>query len=307
MAEDAVINSNLPGLALLSRGKVRDIYTTSDPGHLLFVATDRISAYDVVLRNGVSGKGRILTQISLFWFSKLKGVIPNHFVTANIDEMPEEVIQYRESLDGRTMLVRKAEVIPIEAIVRGYLTGSAWSEYQASGTVHGISLPSGLIESQKFPVPLFTPSTKADAGQHDENISPQQAVFLLGEEMYERISTVSLQLYQLAAEYAFTRGLILADTKFEFGFDPITRALILIDELLTPDSSRYWPANSYEAGKSQPSFDKQYLRDWLVSSGFRKGLEEGLDGHGWLMSQDVIQGTRNRYEEVVRMLTVGGS
>lgn len=305
----ALIHSNLPGLTLLSKGKVRDIYATSSPDHLLFVASDRISAYDVILQNGVPDKGKILTKISLFWFDKLKHIVPNHFVTANIDEMPQEVRQYKEQLEGRAMLVRKAKVIPLEAIVRGYITGSGWSEYKKSGTVHGIPLPAGLVESQKLPEPLFTPSTKAEQGAHDENISPAQAAALIGQELFDRVSTTAVRLYTEAAEYAASRGLILADTKFEFGLvqgADGTEQLILIDEALTPDSSRYWPAASYKPGGGQPSFDKQYLRDWLTSAGFKKGLESGPAGHegeGWVMSPEVVEGTRKRYLEAYEMLT----
>ncbi|KAI0092754.1 hypothetical protein BDY19DRAFT_983340 [Irpex rosettiformis] len=306
----ALLDSNLPALKLISKGKVRDIYATSSPDHLLFVASDRISAYDVILRNGVPDKGKILTKISLFWFNKLKHVLPTHFVTANIDEMPEEVKQYKDQLEGRTMLVKKAKVIPLEAIVRGYLTGSGWAEYKKSGTVHGIPLPEGLIESQKLPEPLFTPSTKADQGQHDENISPERAAQLIGQDLYNEVSSKAVRLYTEASEFAATRGLILADTKFEFGLitSPATgkEEVILIDELLTPDSSRYWPASSYAPGGSQPSFDKQYLRDWLTSSGFRKGLEsgpEGSEGQGWTMIDSVVEGTRKRYAEAYSLLT----
>ncbi|KAL0569356.1 Bifunctional purine biosynthetic protein ade1 [Marasmius crinis-equi] len=306
----ALVSTELPGLTLISKGKVRDIYSTSSPDYLLFVATDRISAYDVILKNGIPDKGKLLTQISLFWFKKLEHIIPNHFVTANVDEMPEEVGMYKAQLQDRTMLVRKAKVVQIEAIVRGYITGSAWSEYKKSGTVHGITLPAGLKESQKLPEPLFTPSTKAEQGAHDENISPEQAAKLLGEDLYTQVSQASLKLYTEAAEYALSKGLILADTKFEFGLipsssSPDSETLILVDEVLTPDSSRYWPLEGYEAGKSQPSFDKQYLRDWLVSAGFRKGLEsgkEGEEGQGWLIDEDIVQGTRKRYEEALKML-----
>jgi len=306
----ALINTDLPGLALLSRGKVRDIYTTSSPDYLLFVATDRISAYDVILRNGIPSKGKLLTKISLFWFSKLATIIPNHFVTADIDEMPEEVRLYKDQLEGRAMLVKKAEVVPLEAIVRGYLTGSAWAEYKKSGTVHGITLPTGLVESQKLSEPLFTPSTKAAQGDHDENISPELAAELIGAALYDQISTAALDLYKAAASYAETRGLILADTKFEFGLVPSPPPsslpqLILIDELLTPDSSRYWPLEGYESGKPQPSFDKQYLRDWLVEAGFQKGLEsgkEGEEGQGWVIEESIVDGTKARYEEVVSLL-----
>jgi len=304
-------NSNLPNLVLVSKGKVRDIYSTSSTDHLLFVATDRISAYDVILQNGIPGKGKVLTAISLFWFQKLSHIIPNHFVTASIDEMPGEVREYRERLEGRAMLVRKARVVPLEAIVRGYLTGSAWSEYKRSGTVHGIPLPPNMVESQQLPTSLFTPSTKAEQGQHDENISPEQAAKLVGQDLYNEISQAALALYTEATQYARSKGLILADTKFEFGLIPGSSPeskpqLILIDELLTPDSSRYWPLEGYAPGRPQPSFDKQYLRDWLVSSGFRKGLEsgpEGKEGEGWFIEQSVVEGTRKRYEEVVSMLT----
>ncbi|TFK39529.1 hypothetical protein BDQ12DRAFT_681933 [Crucibulum laeve] len=307
----ALINSDLPGLTLISKGKVRDIYSTSSPNHLLFVASDRISAYDVILKNGIPDKGKLLTKISLFWFEKLQHIIPNHFVTANIDEMPEEVRRFKGQLEGRTMLVKKAEVIPLEAIVRGYLTGSGWAEYQKSGTVHGIPLPQGIIESQKLPEPLFTPSTKADQGAHDENISPEQAARLVGSELYDQISATAIKLYKTAAEYAHNRGVILADTKFEFGLiispnDPSKKELILIDELLTPDSSRYWPLEGYAPGKPQSSFDKQYLRDWLVSTGFKKGLEsgpQGKEGQGWVIDPDVVEGTRKRYAEAVTLLT----
>ncbi|KAG6894794.1 hypothetical protein C0992_004650 [Termitomyces sp. T32_za158] len=305
----SLTTTDLPGLTLLGQGKVRDVYATSSPDHLLFVATDRISAYDVILKNGIPDKGKLLTQLSLFWFKKLGNIIQNHFVTANVDEMPEEVRKYKDQLDGRAMLVKKASVVPLEAIVRGYLSGSAWNEYKKSGTVHGMPLPAGLVESQKFSEPIFTPSTKAEQGAHDENISPDQAAKLIGAELYAQISTAALHLYKAAADYAHTRGVILADTKFEFGI--ITspsgeKDLILIDELLTPDSSRYWPLSSYAPGGPQPSFDKQYVRDWLVAQGFRKGLEGGPEGHqgeGWVIEENVVEGTRARYAEAVELLT----
>lgn len=289
----ALIDSNVPQLKLLSKGKVRDIYATSSPEHLLFVASDRISAYDVVLKNGIPDKGRVLTELSLFWFDELKHIIPNHVVTSRIDEMPEEVHQHKEQLEGRSILVKKAEVIPLEAIVRGYITGSAWAEYKKSRTVHGIPLPDGLLESEKLPAPLFTPSTKAEQGAHDENISPERAATLIGQELYDKISAAAVRLYTAAAEHAATRGLIVADTKFEFGL--VDGELILIDEALTPDSSRYWPLEGYAPGRNQPSFDKQYLRDWLTSQGFVKGLEDGPDGEGWTMSEEVVRETRERY------------
>jgi len=226
--------------------------------------------------------------------------------------MPQEVHAFRDQLRGRCMLVRKAQVIPIEAIVRGYITGSAWSEYKKSGTVHGIQLPSGIVESQKLQQPLFTPSTKAEQGTHDENIHPDEASKLIGQDLYQLISVIAVKLYTEAAEYAAAKGIILADTKFEFGLLPIAphrktleSRLILIDEVLTPDSSRYWPAKTYVPGGSQPSFDKQFLRDWMVGEGFKKGLESGppgREGQGWFMPDAVIDGTRKRYLEVQRLL-----
>ncbi|OBZ74068.1 Phosphoribosylaminoimidazole-succinocarboxamide synthase [Grifola frondosa] len=314
MTNSALINSDLSGLTLLSKGKVRDVYATSDPNLLLFVATDRISAYDVILRNGVPDKGKVLTQISLFWFDKLKHVIPTHFVTADVARMPEEVQKYRAQLEGRTMLVRKAKVVPLEAIVRGYITGAHLA--LRVGGVQEVwhrarhNPPARVVESEKLPEPLFTPSTKAEQGQHDENISPEKAAALIGQDLYDKLSKAAVRLYSEAASYAASRGLILADTKFEFGLVPSAAGegeeLILVDELLTPDSSRYWPAASYKPGGPQQSFDKQYLRDWLVSTGFRKGLEGGKDGEGWTMEPDVVEGTRQRYLEALTMLTGEG-
>ncbi|KAJ6561519.1 phosphoribosylaminoimidazole-succinocarboxamide synthase [Mycena vulgaris] len=294
----ALTHSNLPNLTLLSKGKVRDIYATSESDKLLFVASDRISAYDVILKNGIPHKGKLLTEVSLFWFKKLAHIIPNHFITANIDEMPIEVREYREQLEGRAMLVKKAQVVPLEAIVRGYLTGSAWSEYKQHGTVHGIAFPPGMVESQQFPEPLFTPSTKAEQGLHDENISPEKAAAMIGEDLYAKISAAALALYSSASAHATREGSSLPTPNS-------SSELLLIDELLTPDSSRYWPLQGYAAGKPQPSFDKQYLRDWLVETGFRKGLEAGPEGttDGWVIDEKVVEGTQQRYQEVVAMLT----
>ncbi|EGO31062.1 hypothetical protein SERLADRAFT_353724 [Serpula lacrymans var. lacrymans S7.9] len=305
----ALINTDFPSLTLFSKGKVRDVYLTSSPDHLLFAATDRISVFDVILRNGVPDKGKLLTKISLFWFDKLKDIVPNHVVTADVDSMPEEVRQYKDQLEGRVMLVKKAKIIPMEAIVRGYLTGSAWAEYKKHGTVHGIPQPAGLVESQKFPEPLLTPSTKAEQGAHDENLSPEQGAKLIGADLYARVSEIALKLYSTAAAYAHTRGLILADTKFEFGLVSSPGSpdeLIVVDEVLTPDSSRYWPLDQYAPGGPQPSFDKQYVRDYLTGVGYRKGLEagpEGKAGEGWEVEESVIEGTRKRYQEAYQMLT----
>lgn len=325
-ASSALTTTQFPNLKLISRGKVRDVYATSHPDRLLFVATDRISAYDVILNNGIPDKGKHLTTLSLFWFHKLAHIIPNHLLTSDLTQMPPDVQQHAPQLSGRTMLVRRATIIPIEAIVRGYLSGSAWSEYKSSSTIHGVRLPAGLVESARLPSgPMFTPSTKAAQGAHDENISPEQAARLVGAELYARVEAAALALYEAAAEYAFARGVILADTKFEFGLVPAVdedgrwegqeqgqgqgkgrQELILVDELLTPDSSRYWPRDKYEPGRAQESFDKQYVRDWLVANGFRKGLEsgpEGREGLGWTLEDSVVKGTRERYQEVVDILT----
>lgn len=303
----ALLSTNFPDLTLLSRGKVRDIYTTSSENCLLFVATDRISVYDVILKDGIPDKGKLLTSISLFWFRRLEHIVPNHLITVDIDEMPEEVRQYRDQLEGRTMLVKRANVIPIEAIVRGYLTGSAWAEYKKSGTMHGITLREGMVESEKLGEPVVTPSTKAEEGTHDENITPEQAARLIGENLYTRIAGIALDLYKTAAAHALTCGLILADTKFEFGLVPSPNGpeeLILVDEVLTPDSSRYWPLDGYTPGNPQPSFDKQYVRDYLTAVGYQKGFESGPNGNGegWGISETVIVGTQMKYRAAKEML-----
>ncbi|KAF8140615.1 hypothetical protein EV363DRAFT_1312928 [Boletus edulis] len=303
----ALLTTDLPDLTLVSRGKVRDIYTTSFDDRLLFVATDRISVYDVILKDGIPEKGTLLTSISLFWFRKLHHIVPNHLITVDIDEMPEEVKQYRDQLEGRTMLVKKAKVIPIETIVRGYLTGSAWVEYKKSGTMHGMPLREGMMESEKLDEPVVTPSTKAEQGAHDENISPERAARLIGEELYARVARIALEVYKTAAAYALSCGLILADTKFEFGLVPSSNGseeLILVDEVLTPDSSRYWPLAGYTPGRPQPSFDKQYVRDYLTSVGYRKGFESGPNGNGegWGISETTIAETQAKYRTAKEML-----
>lgn len=245
----ALQETNCPDLKLIARGKVRDLYEV-DEKHLLFVATDRISAYDVIMSNGIQGKGKILTSISVFWFTKIFHNVPNHFVTADIEKMPPSVQKYADQLQGRCMLVKKAEVLPIEAIVRGCITGSAWSEYKKSKTVCDIPLPDGLEESQKLPKPLFTPSTKAEIGDHDQNIHPSKAAEIIGKANAEKMEQMALQLYEQAAQYAKERGIIIADTKFEFGVDE-NGNILLIDEVLTPDSSRFWPLREYKVGGSQ--------------------------------------------------------
>jgi phosphoribosylaminoimidazole-succinocarboxamide synthase len=285
-----VWETSLPGIQFLNRGKVRDLYEVG--GHLLIVATDRLSAFDVVLPTPIPDKGRVLTQLSLFWFNLLGDVIPNHVLSAA--DFPPELDAYREQLEGRTMLCQKTKPLPVECVVRGYLSGSGWKDYGATGKVCGISLPAGLRESERLPEPIFTPSTKAIAG-HDENISFDEAASTIGGELAERVRAVSLEIYRRAVAYAEPRGIILADTKFEFGL--VGDQLIWIDEALTPDSSRFWPADGYQPGRSQPSFDKQYVRDYLERIGWNK-QPPGPD-----LPADVVEATRARYREAFRQLT----
>ena len=259
MSEKPVIKTEFKDLKLIHRGKVRDLYEVD--GKLLMVATDRISAFDVVMDNPVPNKGKVLTRLSLFWFNFLSDIIPNHLITAEVDKYPAACVPYREELRGRSMLVKKARPLPVECIVRGYLSGSFWKAYQRDTTVCGFPLPAGMVESEKFPQPLFTPSTKADLGQHDENISIAKMEETVGAAETAKIIDVSIKLYQKAADYAWRKGIIIADTKFELGWHE--GELILIDEVLTPDSSRFWPLDQYSPGKGQPSFDKQFLRDYL--------------------------------------------
>ncbi len=294
-AKPALVNSDCPTLKLLARGKVRDVYEV-DAQHLLFVASDRISAFDVVMANGIPGKGRILTQLSLFWFDLLAKVMPHHLVTADIAQMPAAVQPYRAQLEGRVMLVKRLRILPVEAIVRGYLAGSGWKEYQKSRTVCGLALPAGLVESSQLPQALYTPSTKAELGAHDENIHPDKAAEIVGKENAQKMQAKALELYGTARDYAASRGIIIADTKFEFGVDA-AGAMILADEVLTPDSSRFWPAASYAAGRSQDSFDKQYLRDYLERVKFDK------NGKGIVLPEDVVAQTRAKYVEAFRLIT----
>ncbi|OOQ90718.1 Phosphoribosylaminoimidazole-succinocarboxamide synthase [Penicillium brasilianum] len=299
MAE-AVTTFDLQGaLPLVARGKVRDLYEV-DEKTLLFVASDRISAYDVIMENGVPNKGVLLTLCTKTWFQILTEAIPTlrtHFITLDLPpQIPESL---RPKLQNRSMQVRKLRILPIEAIVRGYITGSAWKEYQKSGTVHGIKVPAGLKESEAFPDgPIYTPSTKAELGEHDENIHPDQATAIVGEPYASTIASLAVQLYKAAHAYALERGVIIADTKFEFGVDEETNEVVLADEVLTPDSSRFWPKDSYVVGQGQSSFDKQYLRDWLVSEGL-KGKE------GVRMSDEVVQKTAEKYKEAWEKLTGG--
>ena len=287
-----LLESNLPGLELIRRGKVRDVYSV-DPDRLLIVATDRISAFDVILGSGIPDKGRVLTQISLFWFQFLSGV-PNHLISANVDEYPETLRQFRGQIEGRSMLVRRARMIDIECVARGYLSGSGWKEYQAHGAVCGISLPPGLQESDRLPAPIFTPATKAQSG-HDENISFEEAANSIGADLAAELRDQTLRIYGSAAAYAETRGIILADTKFEFGF--VDNQLVLGDEILTPDSSRFWPRASYKPGGAQPSYDKQFVRDYLESITWNK------QPPGPVLPAEVIEHTANKYKEAYRVLT----
>ena len=289
----ALHESNLSSLPLLHRGKVRDIYEVDDQ-HLLIVQTDRLSAFDVILPNPVPGKGQILTTLSNFWFEKLGHILPNHLSGI----APEDVVKTeadRAQIQGRSFVVRRLKPLPIEAIVRGYLVGSGWKEYKKSGTVCGVKLPANLQEAQQLTHPLFTPSTKAPAGKHDENISFGETVKLLGESRANEVKNASLALYTQAAEYAATKGIIIADTKFEFGIDD-TGKMYLIDEALTPDSSRFWPAESYRVGANPPSFDKQFVRDWLETSGWNKTPPAPQ------VPDDVLQKTSDKYQEALRRL-----
>lgn len=291
-----LIASNLPDLRLIHRGKVRDLYAV--PGHedkLLLVASDRISAYDVVMNEPIPGKGAVLTSLSLFWFNLLGDIIPNHLLSAEVDEYPQVCRQYRDQLAGRSMLVRRGRVLPVECIVRGYLSGSFWSAYRKDTTVCGFVLPPGMRESDRFERPLFTPSTKAALGEHDENISLVQLERLIGVELARRVADVSVRLYEKAADYARGRGIIIADTKFELALDD-TGELLLVDEVLTPDSSRFWPLDQYEPGRGQPSFDKQFLRDYLSSLDWNKQPPPPP------LPAEILARTQARYEEALRRI-----
>lgn len=277
---------------MLAQGKVRDIYEAGDD--LVMVASDRISAFDVVLPTPIPDKGRVLTGLSLFWFERLAHLVPNHLITASVDRLPDAFAEHRGELAGRSMLVRRAQVVPLECVVRGYLAGSGWREYRESGSVCGLELPRGLRESDRLPEPIFTPATKATQG-HDENISLGGAAKIVGDGLAQRLKELTLTLYAEAAETALGRGIIVADTKLEFGF--AGGELILVDEALTPDSSRFWPADRYEPGGPQPSFDKQYVRDWLDASGWdREPPPPQLPG-------EVVSQTAERYREAYERLT----
>lgn len=290
-ANKALLESEIPGLKLVNRGKVRDVYDLGDA--LLFIATDRLSAFDVVLPNGIPGKGRILTQISLFWFNLLKDV-PNHLITADVSSRAE-LAPYVDDLAGRSMIVKKAKVLPAECIVRGYLVGSGWKDYQKSGIVSGLKLRAGYRQAEKLDEPLFTPSSKAAIGDHDEPISFEQLVDLVGKDYATEMRDLSLKVYTSAADYAAGRGIIVADTKFEFGL--IDGQITLVDEVLTPDSSRFWPADAYKVGSNPVSLDKQYVRDYLET------LDWNKTAPGPVLPAEVVEKTVAKYEEALKALT----
>ena len=287
----AVDKTELP-FKLFKRGKVRDIYEIDD--NLLIVATDRISAFDFVLPDPIPNKGIYLTQLSIFWFEKMKKIIDNHLISGDVEDFPDELKDYRDVLDKRSMLVTKTEVMPVECIVRGYLSGSGWKEYQKKGEICGVKLPKGLRESEKLDEPIFTPTTKAEKG-HDMPITFEQLKDMVGKETAEKLRDLSIEIYEKARDYAYQRGIIIADTKFEFGVKD--GEIILVDELLTPDSSRFWPLDAYEPGKPQPSFDKQYVRDYLTSTGWDKNSPPPH------LPEEVIRETEKRYREAFERLT----
>ena len=275
-----------------SQGKVRDLYDLGDS--LLLVATDRISAFDYILEDEIPHKGEVLTQLSLFWLDLLSDVVDNHLISADVADLPERFAPYADYLRGRFMLVRKAQMFPVECIVRGYLAGSGLAEYERQGTVCGIELPSGLQNSSKLPEPIFTPSTKADIGDHDENISFERCAEIIGRDAAEQLRELSIRVYATARDFAEGKGIIIADTKFEFGV--IDGAVVLADEVLTPDSSRFWPGDAYEPGHSQPSFDKQFVRDWLSANWDKQGTPPRLP-------QEVVEKTSEKYQQALRIIT----
>ncbi len=287
-----MLSTDLPGAELVSQGKVRDMYRAGD--RLVMVATDRISAYDSVLGTGIPWKGEVLTRLSLFWFEMLRDIVPHHFLSANPEDYPEQFSPYRDQLSGRSMLVKAARPVLIECVVRGYISGSGWKDYQATGSTGGLALPAGLRESERLSEPVFTPASKAQSG-HDENISFEHMADQIGRSLAEQLRDCSLALYQRAAHHAESCGILLADTKFEFGIDEA--GVLLIDEVLTPDSSRFWPREGYRPGGSQPSFDKQYVRDYVASSGWNKQPPAPT------LPPEVVEQTALKYLEIFRLLT----
>ena len=288
-----ITHTDCPELKLHSRGKVRDIYELGDA--LLIVATDRISAFDVIMAEGIPYKGVVLTQVSKFWFERMSSIVPHHIISTNVDEFPAPAGQYRDQLEGRSMLVRKTRPLPVECIVRGYLAGSGWKEYRTDQSICGVPLPPDMTESQELPAPIFTPSTKAEIGDHDENIPFSKVMELCGEDMAVHLRDTSLSIYRQATEFAAKKGIIIADTKFEFGID--NGALIWIDEALTPDSSRFWPQAEYAPGRPQPSFDKQFLRDYLETLDWNKTAPAPP------LPDDIVRKTSEKYREALRRIT----
>jgi len=289
----AILSTDLKDIKLFKKGKVRDIYDVGE--NYLIVSTDRLSAFDVIMNEGIPDKGKILNKISEFWFNFTKDIIQNHLITTDINYYPNDCKKHSELLDGRSMLVKKAELIPIECIVRGYISGSGWNDYQKTGSICGINLPANLKESEKLSEPIFTPSSKADVGIHDENITYSEALKIVSPEIFEKIKTAAISIYNKASEYALTRGIIIADTKMEFGL--IDGELILIDELLTPDSSRFWDIEGYAVGTTPLSYDKQFVRDYLLSINYNKKPPAPK------LPQDIILKTKDKYSEALFKLT----
>jgi phosphoribosylaminoimidazole-succinocarboxamide synthase len=293
MNSKVILKTDFADLKLFARGKVRDIYEVGN--YLLLVSTDRLSAFDVIMSQGIPYKGIVLTKISEFWFNFTSDIIQNHIISTNVDEFPEECRKYKDELYGRSMIVKKAKVVPIECIVRGYISGSGWKDYKSTGAISGIALPSGLSESEKFPAPIFTPSTKAEIGDHDENISADQALKITDKNTFEFLKEKTVSVYQKAREFALSKGIIIADTKMEFG--KFEDQIILVDELLTPDSSRFWPLDKYEKGRGQESYDKQFVRDYLLSINFNKQPPPPT------LPENLIQKTSEKYLEIYERLT----
>jgi phosphoribosylaminoimidazole-succinocarboxamide synthase len=293
MNSKVILQTNFPKLHLVKRGKVRDIYDVGE--HYLIVSTDRLSAFDVIMEQGIPYKGKVLTRISEFWFKFTEGIIPNHLISTTVEDFPESCLAYKEDMEGRSMLVKKAEIFPIECIVRGYISGSGWNDYRKTGKISGIELPAGLLESEKLPEPIFTPSTKAEIGTHDENISVEEANNISGKETVESIKNAALEIYKSAVAYAADREIIIADTKMEFG--TYNNKIILVDELLTPDSSRFWPVKKYEKGRAQESYDKQFVRDYLLSIKFNKKPPAPK------LPEEIITKTSEKYLDVLFKLT----
>ena len=293
MKDNVILQTNFSDLKLFTRGKVRDIYEVGD--YLLLVSTDRLSAFDVIMSQGIPYKGMVLTKISEFWFNFTNDVIDNHLISTNVDDFPEECKKYKDELNGRSMLVKKAKVVPIECIVRGYISGSGWKDYKSTGSISGIGLPKGLQESEKFNEPIFTPSTKAEIGEHDENISAEQALKITDQKTFNLLKEKTVAVYKKASEFALSKGIIIADTKMEFG--KTGDKIILVDEILTPDSSRFWPYDKYEKGRGQESYDKQFVRDYLLSINFNKQPPPPT------LPEEIIQKTSQKYLEIYEKLT----